>query len=87
MASRLIEQVCGLDLLHIASYRLEKLPHTLLMRRQRLGLRGSLGAALRAYWEEGILDPWGFVLAIFIGLWWWVRGAPPGEVGQVNGRQ
>ncbi len=55
------------------------------MKRQRLGLAGNLRAAMSAYCEHGFLDPWGFVFAFFIGLWWWVRGAPPGEIAKGDG--
>jgi hypothetical protein len=48
------------------------------VQRVRLGFGGSQQAAMKAAGLEGFGgDFWGLPIAVAVGLWWWVRGAPP----------
>ena len=46
-------------------------------RRERLGLGGSVKAAMKGTAAEGFGgDVYGLPMGLAIGLWWWVRGTP-----------
>ena len=50
--------------------------------RRRLGLAGSVRAALKGSAKEGFGgDVWGLPVGVAIGVWWWARGAPVAAEG------